>query len=101
MGISGEVKANIVADIFGKSTGTVKETDFTNAQDENKFLNMLENLKEKWSTLHKNGAEFHMWFKSQKSEEFVMSVIRQVRQRTGLGCPPERFTTNDPSRPTE
>ena len=28
MGISGEVKANIVADVFGKSTGMVKENRF-------------------------------------------------------------------------
>ena len=94
MGIVGEAKASIVADIFGKITGAVKESGLTEAQDEDKFQNMLHNLKEKWSMLHKNGAEFHKWFEDKKGKEFAMSVISPVRQRAGLGCPPERFTTN-------
>jgi hypothetical protein len=51
-------------------------------------------LEQKWSSIHKDGAAFHKWFEAQKSKEFVMSVINPVRQRAGLGCPPERFTTN-------
>ena len=62
MGIVGEAKASIVADIFGKTTGMVKESGLTEAHDEDKFQNMLHNLKEKWSVLHKNGTEFHTWF---------------------------------------
>lgn len=94
MGIVGEAKPSIVADIFGKTTGTVKESGLTEAHDEDKFQNMLHNLKEKWSVLHKNGTEFHTWFEDKKGKEFAMSVISPVRQRAGLGCPPERFTTN-------
>ena len=89
-----EAKTNIVADIFGKSTGTVRESGLTEAEDEDKFQNMLQNLEQKWSSIHKDGAAFHKWFEAQKSKEFVMSVINPVRQRAGLGCPPERFTTN-------
>ena len=94
MGIVGEAKANIVDDIFGRTTGTVKESGLTDAQDEGKFQNMLHNLNEKWSMLHKSVAEFHTWFKDKKGKEFAMSVISPVRERAGLGCPPERFTTN-------
>ena len=80
--------------MFGKTTGTVRESGLTDANDSEKFLNMLHNLKEKWSALHRNGETFHCWFMANKSEEFQMSVIKSVRERAGLGCPPERFTTN-------
>ena len=38
---------------------------------------------------HKNGKTFYKWFQNNKSETFA-----PVRQRTGLGCPPAKFTTN-------
>ena len=44
MGIVGEAKASIVADIFGKTTGTVKESGLTEAHDEDKFQNMPSQL---------------------------------------------------------
>ena len=94
LGIVGQFKSSIVADIFGKTTRTVRESGLTEANDSEKFLNMLHNLKEKWSALHSNREAFHCWFMANKSEEFVTSVIKSVRERAGLGCPPERFTTN-------
>lgn len=44
--------------------------------------------------LHQNGKVFHSWFGLKKKEDFICSVISPVRQRAGLGCPPEKFTTN-------
>ena len=38
---------------------------------------------------NKNGKTFYKWFQNNKSETFA-----PVRQRTGLGCPPAKFTTN-------
>ena len=55
---------------------------------------MLNNLKAKWSKLHDNGEAFDEWFCSAKAEEFMSSATQCVRQRAGLGCPAERFTTN-------
>lgn len=98
LGIVGEVKSNITADIFGKTTGSIRESGLNDAEDEEKFKNMLLNLNEKWSTLHKNGKVFHEWFQTRKSQEFLASVIKPVRQRAGLGCPPVRFTTNRSER---
>ena len=34
----------------------------------------------------------------EKHEEFIRSVISPVRQRAGLGCPPDKFTTNRSER---
>ena len=33
-----------------------------------------------------------------KTEGFIRSVISPVRQRAGLGCPPDKFTTNRSER---
>ena len=94
LGIAGEVKREFMADIFGKTIGTVHESGLVSAPDEQQFLNMLDNVKERWSNKHDNGAAFYDWFCSRKAKEFLDSAIQSVRQRAGLGCPPERFTTN-------
>ena len=33
-----------------------------------------------------------------KTEDFIRSIISPVRQRAGLGCPPDKFTTNQSER---
>ena len=71
-------------DVFGKKIGSVFESGLSDA----------ESLEEKWSSLHQNGKAFHSWFELNKKEDFIRSVISSVRQRAGLGCPPEQFTTN-------
>ena len=35
---------------------------------------------------------------SKKTEEFICNVISPVHQRAGLGCPPDKFTTNRSER---
>ena len=45
-----------------------------------------------------NGKVFHSLFGSNETEEFIRSVISPVRQRAGLGCPPDKFTTNRSER---
>ena len=92
--IKGEVKRKVIADIFGESFETVHVSGLIDAQDGQQFEIMLNNLKAKWSKLHDNGEAFHEWFCSAKAEEFMTSAIQCVRQRAGLGCPAERFTTN-------
>ena len=62
------------------------------------LLKVLESLEEKWSSLHQNGKAFHSWFGLNKKKDFIRSVITAVRQRAGLGCPPEKFTTNRSER---
>ena len=55
---------------------------------------MLHSVLEKWAILHPNAEQFHLWFKNNKAKQFSESVISCVRQRIGLGCSPEKITTN-------
>ena len=87
-------KGEIIADIFGKRRGDVLESGLTDAKTEDAFDAMLDNLENRWSVLHRNGQAFFQWFIARKRTEFLNSVISPVRQRAGLGCPPDRFTTN-------
>ena len=93
-GISGNIKETIVADIFGRRRGTVFEAGLADASSRDLFVKQLGQLEEPWSALHDNGRNFFNWFRDHKSDDFVSCVISPVRQRAGLGCPPERFTTN-------
>ncbi len=93
-GISGKEKETIVADIFGRRRGSVFEAGLADVSSSEQFVQQLGQLEETWSGLHKNGQNFFSWFRHHKSDDFVNCVISPVRQRAGLGCPPERFTTN-------
>ena len=98
MGITGEVKKTIVSDIFGRKVEGAFESGLSDAKDSEEFTVMLDSVLEKWSILHPNAEHFHSWFKSNKAKQFSESVISSVRQRAGLGCPPEKFTTNRSER---
>ena len=98
MNIRGNCKQSIMDDIFGRKIGSVFESGLSDAGSAEEFIGMLESLEEKWSSLHQNGKAFHSWFGLKKKEEFIRSVISPVRQRAGLGCPPEKFTTNRSER---
>lgn len=87
-------KDEMVADIFGRSRGDIFECGLTDAKSVESFDAMLANLDQRWSSMHTNGADFFAWFQSKKRRDFINSVISPVRQRAGLGFPPERFTTN-------
>ena len=84
----------IVADIFGRKRGDIFESGLTDARSDEAFDAMLGNLEERWSSIHAKGKAFFTWFQTRKRKEFLNSVIRPVRQRAGLGSPPDRFTTN-------
>ena len=101
MGITREVKKTVVLDIFGRKVEGAFESglsDANYANDSEEFTLMLDSVLEKWSILHPNAEHFHSWFKSNKAKQFSESMISSVRQRAGLGCPPEKFTTNRSER---
>ncbi|XP_078364368.1 uncharacterized protein LOC144648781 [Oculina patagonica] len=98
MDIKGSIKQSIMDDIFGRRIGRVFESGLSDAGSAEEFLGLFESLEGKWSSLHSNGKAFHSWFGAKKKEEFLNSVISPVRQRAGLGCPPEKFTTNRSER---
>ena len=94
LGINGQIKATFIWDIFGRKIEGGGEKGVSDASDAAEFSVMLDNILEKWTNIHQNGNEFHSWFKDVKSNAFIEGVIRSVRQRAGLGCPPEKLTTN-------
>lgn len=98
MDIKGQSKQIILDDIFGRKIGSVFESELSDAGSVEEFIAGFESLEEKWSSLHLNGKAFHSWFGSKKKEDFVSSVISTVRQRAGLDCPPDKFTTNRSER---
>ncbi len=95
LGITEELKDEITADIFGKLSGDIFESSLSDASNVSDFEQQMKLLKQKWCDAHNKGAE---WFLKNKAKEFVESVIRPLRERAGLGCPPERFTTNTSER---
>ena len=98
LGITGHVKDNVIFDVFGRQNGDVFESGLADAANKEEFENLLKCLKQRWSDAHSNGSYFYDWFIEQKARQFLESVISPVRQRAGLGCPPERFTTNRSER---
>jgi hypothetical protein len=98
MDITGKVNYDIIYDIFGRQNGEVFESGLCDADNADEFEKRMLILKTKWASSHKNGKKFHKWFQKNKSEKFVNHVIAPVRQRAGLGCPPEKFTTNRSER---
>ena len=98
MDIKGESKQSIMDNIFGRKIGSIFESGLSEAGSAEQFISLFESLEEKWSSLHSNGKAFHAWFDSKKTEGFIRSVISPVRQRAGLGCPPDKFTTNRSER---
>ena len=58
----------------------------------------LDQLEKKWDDLEipfNFPPEFHSWFKAYSREVIVKSMLRPVREKAGLGCPPSPYYTND------
>ena len=98
LSIKDDLKDEITVDIFGKVSGDIFQCGLSDASNLSDFEEQMKLLKQKWSGAHEKGAEFYDWFLKNKAKEFVESVIRPVRERARLGCPPERFTTNRSER---
>ena len=97
MDIKGESKQSVMDDIFGRKIGSVFESRLSDAGSAENFFGLFESLEEKWSSLHSNGSlPLLVWL--EKHEEFIRSVISPIRQRAGLGFPPDKFTTNRSER---
>ena len=97
MDIKGESKQSVMDDIFGRKIGSVFESRLSDAGSAGNFIGLFESLEEKWSSLHSNGSlPLLVWL--EKHEEFIRSVISPIRQRAGLGFPPDKFTTNRSER---
>ena len=94
MDIKGESKQSVMDDIFGRKIGSVFESRLSDAGSAENFFGLFESLEEKWSSLHSNGSlPLVTWFGSKNTKN-----SRRVRQRAGLGFPPDKFTTNRSER---
>ena len=97
MDIKGESKQSVTDDIFGRKIGSVFESRLSDAGSAENFFGLFESLEEKWSSLHSNGSlPLLVWL--EKHEEFIRIFISPIRQRAGLGFPPDKFTTNRSER---
>ena len=94
IGIRGHDKEQILYDIFGRNADGVFEKGLSDAENEESFLQQLEIFGSKWISMHENGKVFLKWFNEHKRQKFLKSVIASVRERSGLGKPPVKFTTN-------
>lgn len=92
--MTGNMKDTIVADIFGRRRGSVFESGLADASRRDVFVRQLGQLEEVGSALHVNGRRIDDWFLDHKSADFVNCAISPVPQRTGLGFPPDSFTSN-------
>ena len=59
LNISGKVKREFMANIFGQTIGTVHESRLISAPNKLQFVNMLDDVNQRWSNKHGNGAVFY------------------------------------------
>ena len=71
MEITGKVKQDILADIFGRQNGPIYESGLCDADSDEIFQQQMLVLKEKWATYHPNGSMFFEWFTKNKSAKFT------------------------------
>ncbi len=94
LGIRRHHKEQILYDIFGRHADSAFEKVLNNAESEESFLKQPEIFGSKWISKHKNGQAFQQWFNEHTLQKFLKSVIAPASERSGLGKPPVKFTTN-------
>ena len=93
-----EHRRKVLDEIFGGRRGSVYLEGLIDAKSAEDFDLKLAALKPEWDQreCEQSGcvARFHNWFLAHKAEDFKSSAIHPVRERCGLGIPPDTFTTN-------
>ena len=84
----------ILDDIFGKQVSGTQYMGLIDSEDEASFHSKLEVLHSKWSSMHDRGSDFYDWFLKYKSNILLSTMLKPVREKAGLGSPPDIFTTN-------
>lgn len=83
-------------DIFGDPSQL--EFGLVDAESESELDAMLNSLENVWndreSSFH-SPPEFHSWFMQYGRNVISKSMLRPVREKAGLGSPPEPYYTND------
>ena len=83
-------------DIFGDPSQL--ELGVVDAESESELDAMLNSLEKVWndreSSFH-TPPEFHSWFRQYSRDVIAKSMLRPIREKAGLGSPPEPYYTND------
>ena len=72
---------SIIADIYGKNDGVVRELGLASAIDQCDFEVKLNSLHEKWEEL---APGFYDWFYTRRAELFINNVICSAREEAGF-----------------
>ena len=91
-GFSTTAISEIVDDVMGCRKGSVFCEGLVDSNNQEEFQQKLVMLKERWEKF--GGERFYDWFCEHKSAIVQETMLKQVREDAGLGCPPDAFTTN-------
>ena len=95
MGISGQYRADFMADIFGCEKK--QERGLIDSRDKEEFRDRLTKMKETWekrelSARNTTVAQFYPWFLKYQAKDMEEKALLNVRQKAGLG---EEFFYNN------
>ena len=94
LGITKDKAREYIGDIFGKLTGDVKIKGLVDCLSSEEFDHKLQNLNEKWKSLHQNGNKFLKYFLEFKAELIKNCMSAELRSLSELGFPPRPYNQN-------
>ena len=93
-------RQNVLSTIFGRRNGNSRTKALVDANSVEEFDEMLEALETERHALetteHSGEPQFSSWFKRHIAMVMKDNMITPVREKAGLGCPPEFYTQNIP-----
>ena len=96
-GFTSKATNDVIDDILGCQKGNVFCEGLVDCKDQDDVHQKLKLLEKRWEDLEdQQGLQhgFYQWFCEHKVHTVEQSMLKQVREDAGLGCPPDPFTTN-------
>lgn len=98
-GFPSSVSDAVLADIFGKQTGSVHMEGLVHCASEEAFDAMMQQLKDVWDEYERpfapaGGPQFHSYFTRYQAEVVKYHMRKDLRDAALLASPPNIFTTN-------
>ena len=88
----------VLDDIFGVQQDEVFAEGLVDCTTVSEFSEKLQVLEKRWSNIEEHDSQincgFYDWFVQHKSDVIKSTMSTPVREKAGLGCPPQPFTTN-------
>ena len=99
LGFPSSISDKVLADIFGKHSGSVYKEGLVDCVSEEAFDIFMQSLKEVWDDYEQpfapaGGPQFHSYFVQYQADVVKYHMRRDLREAAGLGSPPTIFTTN-------